>query len=94
MMPLLKKLCGPKNARYTHHTIQNELNAITVSSLLKDISKEISDAGCFAIAVDESKVASKTEQLSFVIRYVYAGDIREEFIGFQKAEGLNAASLK
>ena len=58
-----------------------------------DIAREISEAGCFAIMVDETKDCSKTEQLSFVVRYVHGGAIKEEFIGFEKAEGLNAESM-
>ena len=40
--------------------------------------------------VDETKHCSKSEQLSFVTQYVHGGTIKEEFIGFEKAEGLNA----
>lgn len=88
-----KKLNGPRNARYTHHTIQNDLIGIMAEYIQKNIAAEISEAGCFAIMVDETKDCSKTEQLSFVIRYVHSGVIKEEFIGFEKAEGLNAESL-
>ena len=56
----------------------------------KDIVREISQAGCFAIMVDETKDCSKSEQLSFATRYVHGGTIKEEFIEFGKAEGLNA----
>ena len=56
----------------------------------KDIAREFSQAGCFAIMVDETKDCSKSEQLSFVTRYVHGGMIKEEFIGFEKAEGLKA----
>ena len=74
----------------THHTIQNELIGIMAEHIKNDIAREISQAGCFAIMVDETKDCSKSEQLSFVTRYVHGGTIKEEFIGFEKAEGLNA----
>ena len=56
----------------------------------KDIARKITQAGYFAIMVDETKDCSKNEQLSFVTRYVHGGTMKEEFIGFEKAEGLNA----
>ena len=88
-----KKLSGPRNARDTQHTIQNELIAIMARSILKEIAEEVSEAGCFSIVVDETKDCSKTEQRSFVVRYVNQGTIKEEFIGFEKAEGLTADAL-
>ena len=85
-----KKINGPRNARSTHHTIQSELIGIKAEQIKNDIAREISQAGCFAIMVDETKHCSKSEQLSFVTRYVHGGTIKQEFIGFEKAEGLNA----
>ena len=85
-----KKINGPINARYTHHTIQNELIGIMAEHINKYISREISQAGCFAIMVDETKDWSKSEQLSFVSRYIHGGAIKEEFIGFEKVDRLNA----
>jgi len=77
-----KKINVPRIARYTHHTIENELIGIMAEHIQKDIAREISEAGCFAIMVDETKDCSKREQLSFVTRYVHGGVIKEEFIGF------------
>jgi len=88
-----KKLTGPKNARYTHHTIQNDLIAVMAELIQKEIASEIMEAGCFAIMVDETKDCAKKEQLSFVLRYVHRGTIKEEFIGFEQAEGLTANAL-
>ena len=85
-----KKVNGHRNARYTHHTIQNELIGIMTEHIKKDIARKILQAGCFAIMVDETKDCSKSEQLSFVTRYVHGGTIKEEFIGFEKAGDRNA----
>ena len=67
-----KKINGPRNARYTHLTIQSELIGIKAEHIKKDIAREISQAGCFAIMVDETKHCSKSEQLSckFVFQLV------------------------
>ncbi|XP_068114995.1 zinc finger MYM-type protein 1-like [Hyperolius riggenbachi] len=88
-----KKLAGARNARYTHHSIQDELINIMARLVRQEITSEISHAGVFSIQVDESKDIAKNEQLSFVMRYVYNDKIHEEFIGFHQAQGLNATSL-
>ena len=83
-----KKINGPINARYTHHTIQNELIGIMAENIKKDITREISQAGCFAIMVDGTKDCSKSEQLSFVTRYVHVGTIKKSSLDFRKQWGL------
>lgn len=61
---IVTKLNGPKNVPYTHHSIQNDLIDIMATKMRRDISDEISAAGCSSTAVDKSKDCSKTEQLS------------------------------
>ncbi|KAI4471884.1 zinc finger mym-type protein [Holotrichia oblita] len=61
---------GPKNARYTHYSIQNELIHCLAEQSVKHISSEVKEAGYFALTVDETKDLSKTEQLSIIIRNV------------------------
>ena len=84
---------GPQNAKYTHHTIQDAILEIFSDIILDEITKEINEAEYFALLVDETKDLSKQEQLTFVLRYVFECEVREEFLGFRVAEGLTAESL-
>ncbi len=85
---------GPKNAKYTHHSIQTALLDIMANMVRNEIRDEISQATYFALLVDESKDVSKKEQILFVLRYVLSGMIHEEFVGMKSAtHGLDSASL-
>jgi hypothetical protein len=55
--------------------------------------EDISQAGYFSIQVDETKDISKKEQISIVLRYFLNGEIREEFLHFKEADGLDAESI-
>jgi len=88
-----KKITGPKNARYLHHSIQNEIIHIMASMILKKISSEVKECVYFSILADETKDISKTEQLSIVLRYFFDGEIKERFLGFTPLNGLDANSL-
>lgn len=87
------KMNGPKNARYLHHSIQNEIVHIMSTMILSKISKEIKESVYFAVMADETKDVSKTEQLSIVVRYFFQGEIKERFLGFTPLKHLNANSL-
>lgn len=87
------KINGPKNARYLHHSIQNEIIHIISTMILNKISMEISNSVYFAIMADETKDVSKTEQLSIVVRYYFQGEIEERFLGFTPLTNLDANSL-
>ncbi|XP_040072179.1 zinc finger MYM-type protein 1-like [Ixodes scapularis] len=66
---LLKKLeNGPANAKYTHHSIQDEILSAMSDIVLRRFKTEVDSAQCFALIVDESRDISKTEQLSVVVR--------------------------
>lgn len=54
---------------------------------------EIGECKYFAVLVDETKDLSKQEQMSFIIRYLYDGEVHEEFMGFRCTEGFDAESL-
>lgn len=84
---------GPRNAKYLHHDIQNEFLSLMAANIKNEIAQEVSKAKYFALIVDESKDISKTEQLSFVLRYVFENVIHEEFLGFCAASKLDAESL-
>ena len=60
----------PRNAKYTHHDIQNEILDIMANMIRDQISGDTQDAELFALMVAESKDFSKTEQVSVVVRYV------------------------
>ena len=80
-------------SKYTSPNIQNELLHVMVNMLREEISAEVSEAKCFSIMADEGKDIRKAEQLSIVVRYVYNDSIHEEFLGFVRAQELNAAAL-
>jgi len=55
------------------------------------ISAEVRQSGFFS---DETKDASRQEQLSIVVRYVdWEGTVKERFLTFVHATSLNAESL-
>lgn len=84
---------GPANARYVHHSIQDEILGILSRLTLAAIQEEMKGSQCFALMVDETKDISKTEQVSVVVRYYVRGAVFERFLGFRNAEQLNARSL-
>ncbi|XP_040079610.1 zinc finger MYM-type protein 1-like [Ixodes scapularis] len=66
---VLKKLeNGPANAKYTHHSVQDEILSAMSDMVLRRFKTEVDSAQCFALIVDESRDISKTEQLSVVVR--------------------------
>ena len=83
----------PQNAKYTSPKIQNEIINVLAEMVRKDIVDNIKESGEFALMVDETKDVSKTEQLSFVIRYYSDGTVKESFIMFKAAEHLDAKHL-
>ncbi|XP_060867451.1 uncharacterized protein LOC132942815 [Metopolophium dirhodum] len=88
-----KKINGPKNARYLHHSIQKELIHIMASMIINKISSELDKSMYFAIMIDETKDITKTEQLSVVVRYYYNNEIKERFLGFTPLKNLDANTL-
>jgi len=51
----------PKNEKYTHHIIQNNLFYVMSKLFLETNAKEVKKAKYFAICADETKDISKTE---------------------------------
>lgn len=84
---------GPRNAKYTSADIQNQMLKTLAQIVREQILKEIIQSGQFSILVDETKDVRKTEQLSLVVRYYHEGEIKESFLDFKNAEGLDAKSL-
>ena len=86
---------GPQNATYTSPEIQNSVLHIMGEMLGSQICVEIKKARVFSLLVDETKDASKIEQLAIVFRYVdiESASIHERFLTFVPAETLNAEGL-
>lgn len=83
----------PKNAKYTHHSIQNELFGIMIRMVLESIANEVKESKYFAVLADETKDISKTEQLSIMVRYFYNNMVNERFLGYVPCSQLNAHAL-
>jgi len=58
---------NPRNAKYTHHDIQDELIELMSNMVRDQISGEVQEAGVFTLMVDESKDVSKKEQVSVAV---------------------------
>ena len=85
---------GPQNATYTSPEVQNSVLQIMGEMLRSQICVEIKKARVFSLLVDETKDASKIEQLAIVFRYVdESASIHERFLTFVPAETLNAEGL-
>ena len=84
---------GPKNAKYTSPTIQNNIIAIMASQVRSSICSSVHKAGFYSIMADETKDLSKKEQLSIVVHYVESVTVKERFLTFFPANNLNAESL-
>ena len=84
---------GPRNAKYTHHSVQNTLLNIMKDMVLEQIQAELREAEFFTILSDESRDASKKEQVVVAIRYCFKNAIHEEFIGVAEPQSLNADGL-
>ncbi len=85
---------GPRNATYLSPEVQNLLLRIMGDMLRKRISNEVKQAGFFSLLADESKDASKKEQLAIIVRYVDENAIiHERFLTFVEATSLTAESL-
>lgn len=86
---------GPQNATYTSPEIQNSLLHIMGGILRSQICVEVKKARVFSLLVDETKDASKIEQLAIVFRYVdiESASTHERFLTFVPAESLTAEGL-
>lgn len=85
------------SARYGHYTspeYQNDLIKTIASSTRKNIIEKIAFTGAYSILVDETKDASKKEQLSFIIRFVDGNlNIHEKAIGCYHMKKCDAYTL-
>lgn len=93
--PFIKKRLsqGPRNAKYTSKSIQNEILESLAGMVQEEIINEVKASEHFSVIADETKDVSKKEQMSLVIRYYYDGMVRESFLEYREAEHLDAGSL-
>jgi len=90
---MIKKLQS-RYGHYTSHDYQNDFIHIIASSIKKNILSSINDVGAYAVLVDETKDASKKEQLSFLIRFVDKNlNIQEKTLGCYHMKRCDAQSL-
>lgn len=75
-----------KNALYTSKTIQNKILSCLAEIVAEEIVQEVEDSAQFSVIVDETKNVRTSEQISFIVRYYYNGDIHKSFLGFQEAD--------
>ncbi|KAI6656136.1 52 kDa repressor of the inhibitor of the protein kinase [Oopsacas minuta] len=84
---------GPKNARYTSKTIQNELVGVVGDKIRSDIIEEVKGAKFYSFIADEVTDASNKEELFLVIRYVHEGQIRKVFVNFVEVQRITGRVL-
>lgn len=90
---MIKKLQS-RYGHYTSHDYQNDLIHIIASSIKKNVINSINDFGAYAVLVDETKDASKKEQLSFLIRFVDKNlNVQEKTLGCYHMTRCDAQSL-
>lgn len=95
-----KKLAGKLAQRYGHYTspvYQNDLISVIANKLRKIISEEVVKSGFFSISADETKDASKSEQMSVLVRYVdmtgEASIIKERALGVYHLKEFGAEAI-
>ena len=94
-LAIQERLKGNRSSIYTAPAIQNLLLNILGSCVRNIICERVKQADAYSVLVDECKDASKTEYLSFVLRYIdlATGDICESFLTFLATTCQNAESL-
>ena len=72
----------PRNATYCSKVSQNELLNAVADVVSKQIVDEVAKAEMFTVIADESRDASKVEQMSICLRYVTTYEVQERFLTF------------
>lgn len=89
----LKSKMSQRYGHYASHEYQNDLISLMGEKIKKIIISEVKGAKFFSLLVDETKDASKKEQLAIILRYFYEGCIKERAIGVYHMKDLTAESL-
>ena len=74
---------GPANAKFCHHSIQDDILHAAARLLTEDIVRDIIQAGVYSLQADESHETpdlSKVEQLSLCLRYIKNDEIKESCV--------------
>ena len=91
---LEKQLNGPRNAKYTSATSQNEILECFGELIVEELISEIIEAKFYSILADEASDVAMKEQLSLVLRFVDKDhNVREEFIKYCLCEKLTGEAL-
>ena len=91
--------CGPKNALYVSHQIQNELIQTCADILKEQIICDVKKASVFSVLADETADISGTEQLSIGVRFLRCDEgtgqltVCEEFLGYTLLTKFDAVSI-
>ena len=66
--PLIESWMSKKTNNYLSHHIQNECLQIMALHILRQVSKDIRDSGCYTIMADECTDVANKEQFTICIR--------------------------
>lgn len=85
------------NATYLSPQIQNDIVFSISEVILDTICSRVTKSACFALLADETKDASKIEQISIILRFINIDSdtwsVEERFLGFVAAASCNAETL-
>ena len=85
---------GPRNARYTSMTIQNDLISAIYHNMISLLKEEFSGIVYFSIMMDEASDLSHKEQVSIVVRYVDSQYvIQERLVDVESTDSTTAEAL-
>lgn len=79
---------------YLSHHICDEFIQIISDKIKNVIINEIKIAKYFSIIIDSTPDISHCDQLTFIIRYVFDGEVKERFVGFRRIERHTADYLE
>lgn len=84
---------APRNARYLHPEIQNELIDICGEQILKKTVDRVRESDWYAVLADETTDVSGKEQLSVCVRFYADGRICEDFLRFTSIHDLSGKAI-
>ena len=90
ILPWLDK----KTNKYTSHSIQNEILEVMALTIIREVSQNIRESGCYTIMADECTDISNKEQFTICFRWVGA-DLQdhEDFLGLYHVTSIDANTL-
>ena len=81
------------NAKYTSHMSVSEIVQSISGVLEEDILNDLRQAEWFALLADESSDVANREQFAVIVRFVWKGNVREEYLGLIHLDRGDAESL-